>query len=80
MPIFESWDLIDVETAARALGCSGTRIRKLLRAGRLSGYKDELAGPWKIVWPLRLKPGKRGPDFKNIRTRLPNGTAGTQTT
>ena len=51
-----------VAEAARRLGVTDTRVRQLLRSGRLSGYR---AGPreWRVLWPPDVRPGKRGPQF-----------------
>lgn len=62
---------VTVERTAKFLKCSTRRVRFLLSNDRLFGHKDEIKGPWKVVWPLQLKAGTRGPDIRLLPTRLP---------
>jgi excisionase family DNA binding protein len=46
--------------AAASLGVSVRRVRALLATGRMRGYKTP-GGDWKVVWPVMVTPGTRGP-------------------
>lgn len=54
-------DLVSVARAAVGLGVSTSRVRVLLKSGRLFGYKDSTLGEWRVFVPFRLTPGRRGP-------------------
>ena len=71
--LFGKHNCVTVEHAALFLQCSTRRVRYLLSHGRLSGFKDEMRAtrPWKVIWPLVLTPGSRGPDMRRLPTRLP---------
>lgn len=53
---------VSVKRAAEGLGISESRVRTLLRSGRLFGYR---AGPreWRVQVPYYVRPNKRGPKF-----------------
>jgi len=61
-----------VKEAAVHFGVSETRIRQLLRAGRLQGYR---AGPreWRVswAWNVHFRPGARGPKFGGLARNRP---------
>lgn len=59
--------LVDVKTVADFLGVSTRRVRVLLEQRRLPGYKDR--GIWRVIWPITVKPGRRGPDLKGYPAR-----------
>lgn len=59
--------LISVHQVAGMLGCSDRRVRYLLAQRRIGGFKD--ASTWKVIWPLDIRPGSRGPDLRKMPTR-----------
>jgi excisionase family DNA binding protein len=48
-----------VEGAAYSLNCSTRRVRQLLQANRLLGYK--IGKNWRVKWPFLFQVGTRGP-------------------
>jgi hypothetical protein len=57
-----------VKDVARFLGVSDRRVRALLAQGRIHAFKRK-GGMWEVVWPLRVSPGRRGPDLKGYPVR-----------
>lgn len=58
---------IDVDRAAKILGVSERRVRTLLSQGRMTGWKD--SSGWRVLYPLSILPGRRGPDLHRYPTR-----------
>lgn len=52
-------DSVSVLDASGYIGCSTRRVRALLAAGRLGGFKQ--GKNWRVYFPLRLTVGTRGP-------------------
>lgn len=58
-----------VPQVAKRLKISDRRVRQLLTAGRMRGYKQP-NGFWLISWPLQISSGNRGPDMNTYPTRI----------
>lgn len=54
---------IGVAEAATLMRVSQSRVRRLLRDGRISGFKHPDTGVWQMPYPCKVEPGKRGPAF-----------------
>lgn len=65
---FEESPRFGVKEMARFLGVSDRRVRALLAQGRIAGYKRK-GGMWEVIYPLRILPGRRGPDLKGYPAR-----------
>src|SRR4051812_23826831 len=63
---------LSVAQAASFLGVSPQRVRRLLITGRLAAKRYE-DGTWRVLWPLSMRGGKRGPKLGALRdgTLLP---------
>lgn len=66
---------VTVNQAALELLCTPRRVRVLLTQGRLLGAFDTAAGVWRVNHPLRLRPGKRGPQMKCKKPPKASGMA-----
>lgn len=63
---------ITVSEVAGFLKVTERRVRLLLSQGRIDGYKDGF-NVWRVTCPVQIRPGKRGPDFRNyISKEKPN--------
>jgi hypothetical protein len=60
-------DYLTVEGAALELKCSTRRVRQLLAAGTLKGYKHETV--WQVRYPFILEIGSRGPRLNYFKPK-----------
>jgi hypothetical protein len=65
---FVPYQTKEVSFVAAFLGCSPRRVRALLSQGRIQAYKDK-GDVWKVLWPLVVTPGTRGPDLRCYQVR-----------
>ena len=57
---------LSVKETAALLGVSHQRVRRLIHTGRLPAGRDVHTGVLCVFCPVWVRPGKRGPRFRNI--------------